>query len=54
MRAHGKALPAVVTLEGDRLVAQLRGPERGLAAGQAIVVYHDDTVLGSATIAIAT
>ncbi|GIH04588.1 tRNA-specific 2-thiouridylase MnmA [Rhizocola hellebori] len=53
VRAHGKELPAVVTLRGDRLVAQLRGPERGIASGQAIVVYRGDTVLGSATITAA-
>jgi tRNA-specific 2-thiouridylase len=50
VRAHGRALPAVVALEGDRMVARLRGPERGIAAGQAIVMYRGDTVLGSATI----
>jgi tRNA-specific 2-thiouridylase len=50
VRAHGRALPAVVELEGERLVAKLRGPERGIAAGQAIVVYRGDSVLGSATI----
>ncbi len=53
MRAHGRALPAVVTLDGGLLRAQLRAPERGIAAGQAIVVYRGDTVLGSATITAA-
>ncbi len=50
VRAHGRALPAVVTIESDVLTAQLRTPEKGIAAGQAIVVYRGDTVLGSATI----
>jgi tRNA-specific 2-thiouridylase len=50
VRAHGRALPAVVTMTGDALNAQLRQAERGIAAGQAIVVYRGDTVLGSATI----
>jgi tRNA-specific 2-thiouridylase len=50
VRAHGRALPAVVTVTGDTLTAQLRQAERGIAAGQAIVVYRGDTVLGSATI----
>lgn len=50
MRAHGRPMPAVVELEGDLLTARLRGPEKGIAAGQAIVVYRGDTVLGSATI----
>jgi tRNA-specific 2-thiouridylase len=50
VRAHGRALPAVVTVTGDTLTARLRQPERGIAAGQAIVVYRGDIVLGSATI----
>jgi tRNA-specific 2-thiouridylase len=50
VRAHGRAVPAVVTLDGDRMSVQLRQPERGIAAGQAIVAYRGDTVLGSATI----
>jgi tRNA-uridine 2-sulfurtransferase len=54
LRAHGEPVPAVVTLEGDRLVAQLRRPARGIAPGQAVVAYRPaaagDVVLGSATI----
>ena len=50
MRAHGNAVPAVVEVADGVLTAQLRQPERGIAAGQAIVVYQGDIVLGSATI----
>lgn len=58
MRAHGEVVPAVVTVDGDTLVARLRRPARGVAAGQAIVAYRTDQdgdiVLGSATIASGT
>jgi tRNA-uridine 2-sulfurtransferase len=54
LRAHGEPVPAVVTLADGRLTARLRRPARGVAAGQAVVVYHPDPagdiVLGSATI----
>src|SRR5262245_64917098 len=57
MRAHGEATPAVVEAVGDRLVATLDSPVRGIAAGQAIVAYRPDPggdiVLGSATITCA-
>ncbi len=53
LRAHGRPIPAVVELAGDLLTAQLRTPERGVAAGQAIVAYQGDRVLGSATITTA-
>ena len=32
---------------------ELAGPQRGVAAGQALVMYDGDTVLGSATITAA-
>src|SRR5690606_24506589 len=55
LRAHGTPVPAVVTLTGDSLLATLRQPVRGVAAGQAMVAYRrdpdGDIVLGSATIA---
>jgi tRNA-specific 2-thiouridylase len=58
LRAHGDAVPATVTLDGDRLVAVLDVPVRGVAAGQAMVAYRPDPagdiVLGSATIASAS
>jgi tRNA-specific 2-thiouridylase len=54
LRAHGEVVPAVVTVGPEGLVAQLRTPARGVAAGQAIVAYRPDPdgdiVLGSATI----
>jgi tRNA-specific 2-thiouridylase len=54
LRAHGEAVPATVTLAGDRLTARLGHPTRGVAPGQAIVAYEPDPagdiVLGSATI----
>ncbi len=54
MRAHGETIPATVTVEGTDLVARLHRPARGVAAGQAIVLYQPDPdgdiVLGSATI----
>jgi tRNA-uridine 2-sulfurtransferase len=55
LRAHGDPVPAVVDASEDRLVATLRTPVRGIAAGQAVVAYRPDAagdvVLGSATIA---
>jgi tRNA-specific 2-thiouridylase len=55
LRAHGSVVPAVVTLAGGELRAELREPVRGVAAGQAVVAYRPDpvggdVVLGSATI----
>jgi len=51
LRAHGMVSDATVTVSGDRLVADLNRPQRGVAAGQALVVYDGETVVGSATIA---
>jgi tRNA-specific 2-thiouridylase len=54
VRAHGEAVPATVAPVGDRVVATLDTPVRGIAAGQALVAYRPDPagdiVLGSATI----
>jgi tRNA-specific 2-thiouridylase len=54
LRAHGDPVPAAVRVDGERLVANLARPVRGIAAGQAIVAYRPDpagdVVLGSATI----
>ncbi len=53
LRAHGDTVPARVTASSDGLVARLDRPARGVAAGQALVVYRPDpggdVVLGSAT-----
>src|SRR5581483_9386152 len=54
LRAHGEVVPATVTVHSGRLIAELKKPARGVAAGQAIVAYRPDPdgdlVLGSATI----
>jgi tRNA-uridine 2-sulfurtransferase len=50
VRAHGGLAPARVTVSGTGLEAELGEPLRGVAPGQAVVVYDDDRVLGSATI----
>ena len=50
LRAHGTVTPATVSVDGDSVIARLRGTQRGVAAGQALVMYDDDEVLGSATI----
>jgi tRNA-specific 2-thiouridylase len=58
LRAHGEAIDAVIEITETGLTAQLRRPARGIAAGQAIVVYRPDpagdAVLASATIASAS
>lgn len=57
VRAHGGITPAVVEVRGERLVATLRHPLRGVAPGQTMVLYRPDPqgdeVLASATIAAA-
>jgi len=54
LRAHGEPVPSMVTVADGRMVARLRRPVRGVAAGQAIVAYRPDpagdVVLGSATV----
>jgi tRNA-uridine 2-sulfurtransferase len=50
LRAHGDARPASVSPDGDTLAITLRQPARGVARGQAAVLYDGDAVLGSATI----
>ncbi|HEY2195053.1 MAG TPA: tRNA 2-thiouridine(34) synthase MnmA [Actinomycetospora sp.] len=50
VRAHGGLAPARVTVGEESLAAELGQPLRGVAPGQAVVVYDDDRVLGSATI----
>jgi tRNA-specific 2-thiouridylase len=50
MRAHGRVAAATARLDGDGVTVRLHEPQRGVAAGQAIVLYDNDTVLGSATI----
>jgi tRNA-specific 2-thiouridylase len=51
LRAHGGLHPATAVLRDDRLRISLSGAARGVARGQAAVLYAADTVLASATIA---
>ena len=53
LRAHGLTSDAVVTAGPGGLTALLAEPQRGVAAGQALVMYDGDRVLGSATISSA-
>jgi tRNA-specific 2-thiouridylase len=59
-RAHGETVPATATPHGaDELSVRLHSPARGVAKGQAVVLYapdptHGDRVLASATIEAAT
>jgi tRNA-uridine 2-sulfurtransferase len=52
LRAHGQVYPAQAWLDGDAEILRIRlaEPARGVAPGQAAVLYDGDTVLGSATI----
>jgi tRNA-uridine 2-sulfurtransferase len=49
-RAHGEAVPARAELTGDVLTVWFDIPQEGVAPGQAIVLYDNDRVIGSATI----
>jgi tRNA-specific 2-thiouridylase len=51
VRAHGEEIPAVVTPDDSGFVAQLATPLRGVAPGQAAVLYAGTRVVGSGTIA---
>jgi len=50
LRAHGDVHACTAWLDEDGLRIRLHHPARGVAKGQAAVLYDDDTVLGSATI----
>jgi tRNA-uridine 2-sulfurtransferase len=50
IRAHGEAVECVASYDGERLHVELRRPVRGVATGQAVVLYDGEAVLGSATI----
>jgi tRNA-specific 2-thiouridylase len=55
LRAHGEVHPASARLDGDgQLRITLPAPARGVATGQAAVLYSGDLVLGSATITATT
>ena len=51
VRAHGEEIPAVVSVDGSGFVAELATPLRGVAPGQAAVLYDGTRVVGSGTIA---
>ena len=53
LRAHGETLPATCQLADGELRIRLHSPARGVARGQAAVLYDGPVVLGSATIASA-
>jgi tRNA-specific 2-thiouridylase len=53
LRAHGVVTHATVVVEDNQLVARLDRPQRGIAAGQALVMYDGPRVIGSATISAA-
>lgn len=46
VRYRSPKVPAHVRLEGEEIIAQLQEPVYGVAAGQALVVYEEDRVLG--------
>jgi tRNA-uridine 2-sulfurtransferase len=50
LRAHGEVHQATSWLDSDSLRIRLHTPARGVAKGQAAVLYAGDTVLASATI----
>ena len=50
VRAHGDPVPATAWTEDGELVVTLDEPLRGVAPGQAVVLYEGECVLGSATI----
>ncbi|NUT38407.1 MAG: tRNA 2-thiouridine(34) synthase MnmA [Thermoactinospora sp.] len=51
LRAHGEVYGCRIVDGGDSIVIELDAPAKGVAAGQAAVLYSGDTVIGSATIA---
>ncbi|MET9066874.1 tRNA 2-thiouridine(34) synthase MnmA [Streptosporangium sandarakinum] len=53
LRAHGEVYGCRAQLSGDEVHITLDAPATGVAAGQAAVLYLDDTVIGSATIVTA-
>ncbi|WP_229116108.1 tRNA 2-thiouridine(34) synthase MnmA [Parenemella sanctibonifatiensis] len=53
-RAHGEPVPVTAQLRADGCELLLDEPVRGVAPGQAAVLYDGDRVIGSATIDAAT
>jgi tRNA-specific 2-thiouridylase len=50
LRAHGEVHACMADLVSDELVVTFADAPRGIAPGQTVVLYDDDTVVGSATI----
>jgi tRNA-specific 2-thiouridylase len=50
VRAHAEPVPCTATYDGDRLVAGLRTPVRGVAAGQGLVLSDGSRVLAAGRI----
>ncbi len=50
LRAHGAAVPAIAAAVPGGVEVRLQQPVRGVARGQAVVLYDGDRVIGSATI----
>ncbi|MCF2528636.1 tRNA 2-thiouridine(34) synthase MnmA [Yinghuangia sp. KLBMP8922] len=50
VRAHGDEYPAEAEVTGDTVHVRLHKPMRGVARGQAVVLYDGPRVIGSATI----
>jgi tRNA-specific 2-thiouridylase len=50
VRAHAEPVPGTARVADGRLVVDLQEPLHGVAAGQTLVLYDGDRVLGSATI----
>ena len=50
IRAHDEPLPARASWSNDGLTVHLPEPARGVASGQALVLYDGDRVIGSATV----
>ena len=50
LRAHGDVHACTAWLDGEAVRIRLHGPARGVARGQAAVLYDGDAILGSATI----
>ncbi|MER7848635.1 tRNA 2-thiouridine(34) synthase MnmA [Kitasatospora sp. NPDC096077] len=51
LRAHGEEVPVSAAMVDDTLHVRLDTPARGIAPGQAVVLYDGTRVIGSATIA---
>ena len=49
-RAHGTPVPAVATVDGEVVRVSFGSPQRGVAPGQAVVLYDGTRVIGSAAI----